>query len=140
MSFGAPHIAPPFDVIELLPEERKDLLRKLRQHADDARALAVPFEEVLALRAWIVSRRKMRLEADRSSGNGGFGLKPDDRRVERLRNRLLQPPRKTYDGGRSAVKCGVLAQQAALRVLAASEGFPRHGVPGGWTLQRLRPR
>ena len=27
------------------------------------------------------------------------------------------------------------AQQAALRVLAASEDFPRHGVPGGCTLE-----
>ena len=46
---GASHISPQFDVIETLPEERKDLLRKLRQRATDAHLLIPPFEQIREL-------------------------------------------------------------------------------------------
>jgi hypothetical protein len=74
LSFGAPHVAPPFDVIELLPEERKDLLRKLRQRADDARALAVPFEDVRAASMERVEKGKCASAA--SQPPAGFWVQP----------------------------------------------------------------
>ena len=134
VSFGAPHIAPPFDVIELLPEERKDLLRKLRQHADDARALAVPFEEVRAASMDRVEKENALRRLTDHPGNGGFGLKPDDRRVM-LAQQALTTATEDLRRRQERSEMPASAQQAALRVLAASEDFLRHGVPGGCTLE-----
>ena len=121
--------APSFDVIDLSPEERKDLLRKIRQHADDACALAGPFETV---REASMGKVEAENELKRRTGHpqdGGLGLKPEDRSVISA-TKAVEEATATLRRVRELQGERAAAQQAALRVRAACEDFLSHGVPG----------
>ena len=126
---GAPHISPSFDVIERLPEERKDLFRKICQRADDACALAVPFEEVRLASMDRVEKENELRRLTSHPQDFGFDLKPDDARVI-LAQQALTKATENFRRVQELQAERAAAQQAALRVKAACEDFLRYGVPG----------
>ena len=72
---------PDFDPLDLLPERSADLLRKLRQRADDLFLLLPEFEKISeanAVKQLAVERSKGLTDPPQS---GGFGLAADDQRV-----------------------------------------------------------
>ena len=136
LSFAGPHTAPQFDVIELLPEERKDLLRKIRQHADDTCALAVPFEEVRAASMDRVEKENALRRLTSHQQDGGFNLPETDSRVIAAQQALTKA---TEDLRRlqERAETRAAAQQAALRVLAAAETWLREGVAGNCRIEPI---
>ena len=80
--FSAGFPSPPsFDVIERLPEERKDLLRKLRQRRADGHAVIPPFEAIREASMEKIDAANALTRLTSHAQDGGFGLKPEDRRV-----------------------------------------------------------
>jgi hypothetical protein len=72
---------PSFDVIERLPEDRKDLLRKLHQRRADAHAVIPEFEAVREASMSKIEAANALTRLTSHAQDGGFGLKPEDRRV-----------------------------------------------------------
>jgi hypothetical protein len=133
---GAPHISPSFDVVELLPQDRKDLLRKIRQHADDACALAIPYEDVRAASMERVEKENALRRLTDHRGAGGFNLPETDRRVilaQQALTKAIEDQRRLQE--RSEARAA--AQQAALRVKAGCEDFLSYGLPGGTVLEAV---
>jgi hypothetical protein len=135
-SFSLPPGPPQHDVIERLPEERKDLFRKICQHVDDACALSVPFETVREASMEKVGAENELKRRTSHPQDGGFGLKPDDRSVisatkdvEKATANLRRVQQ--LQAERAA------AQQAALRVKAACEDWLRYGVPANCQIEAI---
>jgi hypothetical protein len=131
-----PALQPDFDPIERLPEERKDLLRKIRQHADDGCALAVPFETV---REASMDKVEAENELKRRTGHpqdGGFGLKPEDRSVISA-TKDVEKATANLRRVQELQEVRAAAQQAALQVKTACEDWLRHGVPGNCKLEAV---
>jgi hypothetical protein len=133
LSAGFPS-PPSFDPIERLPEERKDLLRKLRQHADDARALAVPFEDVRAASMYRIEKENELRRLTAHPQDGGFNLPETDRRVIVAQQALTRATEDLQRLQERAEKRAA-AQQAALLMLAAAETWLREGVPGNCRIE-----
>jgi hypothetical protein len=133
---GAPHTSPAFDPIERLPdEERKDLLRKIRQHADDARALAVPFEDVRAASMDRIEKENAHRRLTSHAQDGGFNLPETDSRViaaQQALTKAIEDQRRLQE--RSKRRAAAL--QAALQAQSACEDCLRH-VPANCKLEAV---
>jgi hypothetical protein len=121
-------------VIERLPEEKKDLFRKVCQHADDACALAVPFETVRQASMEKVGAENELKRRTSHPQDGGLGLKPDDRTVI-IATEAVAKATANLRRVQELQAQRAAAQQAALRVKAGCEDFLRYGVPGDCTLE-----
>ena len=135
-SFSLPPGPPQYDVIKRLPEDRKDLLRKLRQHRADKHALIPEFETIREASMARVEAENARGRLSNHPQDGGFGLKPDDRRVIAAQQHL---EKMTADFKRLTELQEVrsAAFQAASGALAAVESWLRDGVPGNCTLEPI---
>ena len=135
--FSAGFPSPPsFDPIERLPEERKNLFRKVCQHADDACALAVPFEDVRLASMYRVEKENELRRLTSHPQDDGFNLPETDRRVILAQQALTKA---TDDLRRVQARQDerAAAQQAALRVKANCEQFLRYELPGDCRLEAI---
>jgi hypothetical protein len=132
-----PALRPDFDVLEILPESRQDLVRKMRQRRDDARALCVPFEDIQAASMEKIAAANALSRLASHAQDGGFGLKPDDRRVIEAQ-RTLDKATADFKRLTELQEVRSAAWQAASGALAACEDWLRHGVPGGCALEEVK--
>jgi hypothetical protein len=130
------HTVPSFDVIERVPEERKDLFRKICQHVDDACALAVPFEVVRAASINRIEKGNAFRRFKDHPQDDGLGLKSDDPRVVAAEKELAKATDE-FERTKQRSEERAEAQQAALRVKATCEDYLRHGVPGNCKLEAV---
>jgi hypothetical protein len=136
VSFAAPHIAPSFDIIERVPEERKDRFRKVCQHADDACALAIPFEDIRLASMDCVEKENAVRRLTSPAQDGGFNLPETDNRVV-LAQQALTKAKENFRRVQKLQTVRAVAQQAALRVKANCEDFLRFAVPGDCRLEAI---
>jgi len=130
------HTAPSFDVIDLLPEERKDLFRKLRQHRADAHRLIPEFETVRAASLARVDAENAVKGLTDHPQNSGRGLPETDP--------LVVTAKKHFD--RMAAEFTRLQElqatrsaafQSASAALSNVETWLKSGRPGSTTLEAV---
>lgn len=129
INVGFQSLQPDFDVIDGLPETRKDLLRKLRLRSDDQHAIIPEFETIReASLAKIAAQNELRRLTDHPQ-DGGFNLLDDNRSVIAAKRTLAKT---TDDLTRlqELQEVRTAAWQAASRAKAVCEDFLRHGLPG----------
>jgi hypothetical protein len=133
---GGVHTVPSFDVIERLPEERKDLLRKLRQHRSDKYALTVPSEDVRqqSMRKIEAANTLKRLVAHPSEN--GFGLPETDRRVDEA-TKALEKETADHKRLQELQEVRSAAWQAAGAALQNVEDWLRHNVPSNCRIEAV---
>jgi hypothetical protein len=127
------HLQPQFDVIELLPEERKEFLQKFRQRCADAHLLIPPGEDVRqSSMARVEAANAVKRLTDHPQ-DGGFGLKSDDRRVI-VASQHLDKMTADFKRLQELQTVKTAAWQAASAALANSETWLKTGRPGNATL------
>jgi hypothetical protein len=135
-SFSLPPGPPQYDVIERLPEDRKDLLRKLRQHRADKHALVPEFETIReASMARVEAEHALKRLTDHPQ-DGGFNL-PDDNRSVIAAKRTLEKATDDFERLKQLQEVRSAAFQSASAALAAVESWLRDGVPGNCTLETV---
>jgi hypothetical protein len=133
-SFSLPPGPPQHDVIEWLPEERKDLFRKLRQRATDAHRLIPEFEQIReASMAKIDAANSLKRLTDHPQ-DFGRGLSETDPLAVAAQKHL---DKMTADYKRltGLQEVRTAAWQAASQALAACEAWLRDGRPHGTVLE-----
>src|SRR5689334_15307320 len=75
------HVAPSFDVTELLPPGCADRLRQLRQTFHDRHALTVPFTDLQEANVARIQAEQRLTKLQDHQQLGGFGLPASDSRV-----------------------------------------------------------
>jgi hypothetical protein len=132
------HLQPRFDVIEILPEERKEFLQKLRQRSADAHLLIPPGEDVRQASMRKIGAANALKRLTDHPQDGGFGLKDDgsDRRVIEAQ-RTLEKDTRDFERVKQLQQERTAAWHLASGALPASEDYLRHGVPGNCKLEAV---
>ena len=133
---AAVHTAPSFDPIDRLPEDRKDLLRKIRQHSDDGHAIIPPGEDVreLSMRKIDAANELKRLVSHPQ--DWGKNLPPDHPSVVQAQ-RTLDKATDEFERLKQLQEVRTAAWQAAARAKTNCEDLLRFGVPGNCTLEAV---
>jgi hypothetical protein len=106
----------------------------LRQRSADAHAIIPEFETIReASMARVDAANALKRLTDHAQ-DGGFGLKPDDRRVIEAQ-RLLDKLTADFKRVQELQEVRSAAWQTASGALAAVEDYVRHGVPGNCKLE-----
>lgn len=124
---------PQFDVIEHVPEDRKDLFRSLRQRRADAYALMVPFADIQEASAKKTDAANALKRLTDHSQDGGLGFKDDDRSVIEAKRQLNKATRE-FELIKRRSEDRTAAWQAASGAVANAEPYLRDGRPPGTTL------
>ena len=132
------HTQPSFDVIELLPQQAAERLRKLRIRRDDAHRLTVPYEDIREASAAKTNAENALKRLLAPAGEGGFKLKPDDQRVIAAQ-RTLDKATDEFLRLQERQQARSSAWEASARVLSAVEGWLRERRPSGTTLEDHPP-
>jgi hypothetical protein len=130
------HLQPQFDVIERVPEKRKDLFRNLCQHSDDKHAL-IPtgFDVQAASAARVEAAHALKRLTDHPQ-DGGFGLPPTDARVVAAQ-RHLDKMTDEFARVQDRQKKTSAAWLAASAPKAVCDDFLRFAVPGNCKLEAV---
>jgi hypothetical protein len=133
---GAPRISPSFDVIEQLPEERKDLFRKVCQHADDAHAIIPEFEQVRELSMRKIDAANSLKRLTDHPQDFGRGL-PETDPLAVAAQKHLDKMTADFERLNQLQEVRSAAWQSASQAKAACEDWLRHGVPGNCQIEAI---
>lgn len=133
---GIPHGSPNFDPIDLLPEERKDFLRKLGQRRADAHAVRLPFEDIREASMRKIAAASERKRLTDPAGDGGFNLPDDDVRVVAA-TKTLAKATDEFNRQQELQQVRSAAFQSAGAALANVETWLKSGVPGNCTIEAV---
>jgi hypothetical protein len=132
------HTVPSFDVIDALASAPAgaDKMRMLRQRSNDGNALIPKFEDLREASMKRIDAENTHRRLISHPQDGGFGLKPDDRRVIAAEKHL---EKMTADFKRlqELQEVRSAAWQTASAALANVENWLRHGVPGNCKLEAV---
>jgi hypothetical protein len=126
----------PFDVLEGLPLAAAERLRALRQRRDDAHRLVPEFSSVHeASLERVAAENALRRLCDHPH-NGGFGLKPGDRRVDEAQ-RTLDKAADHFERLKVLQEARTAQWQSAGAAASNAENWLRHGRPSGTSLETV---
>ncbi len=130
------HLQPQQDVIERLPEERKDLVRKLRQRSADQHAVIPAGEDVRQASLAKIDAENLVKELQAHPQNWGENLPPDHPLVLEA-TKALEKVTADFERLKELQETRTARWQAASQAKAACEDWLRHGVPGGTHLEAI---
>jgi hypothetical protein len=135
-SFAAAPTAPGFDVADLLPPAAQERLRALRLRAKESHAIVPPYEDIRQASMARTNAENALKRLLAPAGEGGFRLKPDDRRVieatkalDKATDEFLRLQERQADRG--------AAFQAVSQAVANVEAWLRDGRPSGTVLEAV---
>jgi hypothetical protein len=133
---AGPQLQPQFDVIELLPPDAQERLRMLRQRAADAHALIPEFESIREASMAKIEAANALKRLTNHPQDGGFDLKPDDRRVVEAQ-RTLDKATADFKRLQELQEVRSAAWQTASAALANVGDWLRHGKPADCVLEAV---
>jgi hypothetical protein len=129
-------LQPSFDAVELLPPAAAERLRKLRLRSADAHVVIPEFETIhQASMERVTAEKDLRRLVDHPQDHG-FGLPVTDARVIAAQ-RTLDKATAEFRRLTELQEVRTAAWRQASAALQACEGYLRHGVPNGCTLEAV---
>jgi hypothetical protein len=130
------HVAPSFDVLDLLPPAAADKYRALRQRSADAHAVVPSGEDVRQANIAKVEAANNLARLTAHPQDFGFNLRPDDRRVivaQKLVDKLALDAKRLTE----LQEVRAAAWRSASSALAAVEDWLKGGRPGCCALEAV---